>query len=295
MEENQNQEPQQSKPLGTQAQEPAQPEPQSTLVSQAQIEWESRRPVEHLPRYQSHKVVRAAKIVGMSQHGDPATGTPVQRVVLTLELERGTLLDYDVEPKWLDRAVLSANGQDLIGGYLVHYRDDYESWSPAAAFESGYRPFVQEQADTPVPSSSPAEQPPGRAITTHEVNEANRQLLITALDAPGAGGASHLYDIRGFNSSSNPSCPFKARYGEPARHSTVLFQNGPIKEVGVNGVTNEALLAIVADRLAAFQAGVHGCGENAIALTCLQKCIDYLNARTLRRERAGTEGTHKGN
>jgi hypothetical protein len=34
-----------------------------------------------------------------------------------------------------------------------------------------------------------------------------------------------------------------------------LFQNGPIAEVGVNGVTHEVLLAIVADRLRSFQKG----------------------------------------
>lgn len=89
-----------------------------------------------------------------------------------------------------------------------------------------------------------------REITSHQVNPANDTLTITAEDDPGSGGANHLYMIRGFNTGTNPSCPFVARHGSPAEHATVLLQNGPIAEVGVNGVTHEALLAIVIDRSA---------------------------------------------
>ena len=91
-----------------------------------------------------------------------------------------------------------------------------------------------------------------RTIEDHKVNPANDTLTITVLDEPGSGGAQHLYQITGFSTASNPSDPFTARHGQPAQHSTVLFQNGPIAEVGVNGVTHEALLAIVADRLRYF-------------------------------------------
>lgn len=98
-----------------------------------------------------------------------------------------------------------------------------------------------------------------RQLHGHKVNPANDNLSIEVLDEPGAGGANHLYNIAGFNTATNPSCPFVARYGKPAEHSTVLFQNGPIAKVGVNGVTHEALLAILIDRLRSFQAGPYAC------------------------------------
>lgn len=132
-----------------------------------------------------------------------------------------------------------------------------------------------------------------RTITDHKVNPANDKLTITVMDEPGAGGANHLYMIEGFNTASNPSDPFTKRHGEPAQHATVLFQNGPINEAGVNGVTQEVLLAIVADRLRSFQAGPYACRENALALTKIEEAQHWLHSRTLTRMQRGVEGTHK--
>lgn len=131
-----------------------------------------------------------------------------------------------------------------------------------------------------------------RTLTDHIVNPANDKLTIEVLDEPGAGGACHLYQISGFNTASNASDPFVARHGSPAEHSTVLFQNGPIAEVGVNGVTHEALLAILVDRLRAFQAGPYACRENALALTKLEEAQHWLLQRTRARMARGVEGTH---
>lgn len=132
-----------------------------------------------------------------------------------------------------------------------------------------------------------------RELTDHKVNECNDKLKIEVLDEPGAGGANHLYQITGFDSATNPSDPFAARYGEPAKHSTVLFQNGPIPQNGTNGVTQEALLAIIIDRLRCFQAGPYACRENAIALTHLEDAMHWLNHRTRARLARGVEGTHE--
>lgn len=130
-----------------------------------------------------------------------------------------------------------------------------------------------------------------RHIIDHKTNTANDTLEITALDEPGAGGANHLYEVRGFDTLSNVSCPFIKRYGKPADHATVLFQNGPIPEKGANGVTHEVLLAIVADRLRSFQAGPFACAENAGALTNVEVALKWLKARTLKRVQRGVEGT----
>lgn len=133
-----------------------------------------------------------------------------------------------------------------------------------------------------------------RALVDHIVNgdAANHQLIVAAEDERGNGGANHLYMIRGFSTGTNPSCPFTARHGQPAEHATVLFQNGPIKEAGVNGVTQEALLAIIIDRLRGFQSGPYASVNNSNALSHCEAALSYLQARTRQRIARGVEGTH---
>jgi hypothetical protein len=71
------------------------------------------------------------------------------------------------------------------------------------------------------------------------------------------------------------------------------FQNGPIKENGVNGVTNEDLLAIVIERLQNFQDSEFVCKENAMAITKLEEAQLWLAKRTWDRQDRGVEGTHE--
>ena len=131
-----------------------------------------------------------------------------------------------------------------------------------------------------------------RTIDDHKVSPANDTLNIAVEDEPGAGGANHLYTVTGFNTEKNPSEPFTDRYGQPATHTTILFQNGPIAEAGVNGLTHEVLLAIVADRLRSFQKGPYACKANACALTHIEEAQHWLQQRTIERMRRGVEGTH---
>lgn len=72
----------------------------------------------------------------------------------------------------------------------------------------------------------------------------------------------------------------------------ISFQDGPIKESGVNGIMNEDLIAIVIDRMQGFQSGDYKCRENAIAITKLEEALLWLRKRTTDRERRGVEGTH---
>ena len=130
-----------------------------------------------------------------------------------------------------------------------------------------------------------------REITTHIVNgDAASQLKLEVLDDPGAGGANHLYHITGFNSASNISDPWTVRHGQSAEHSTILFQNGPIKEAGANGVTQEVLLAIVIDRLECFQKGPFASDYNASALSHAQLALIFLKQRTRDRIARDVEG-----
>lgn len=114
-----------------------------------------------------------------------------------------------------------------------------------------------------------------RELTEHKVNPANDQLQIVVLDEPGPGNANHSYEIY---------APHVLQY--------VRFQNGPIAEVGVNGVTHEALLAIIADRLRSFQSGPYACKENEMALIKIEEAMHWLHSRTLARMYRGVEGTH---
>jgi hypothetical protein len=118
-----------------------------------------------------------------------------------------------------------------------------------------------------------------REITDHRVNPANDRLTITVTDEPGAGGANHRYEVAGFDGHVGGV--------------TISFQNGPINENGVNGLTQEVLLAIVADRLRSFQAGQYACRENALALTKIEEAQHWLHSRTLSRMQRGVEGTHQ--
>lgn len=114
-----------------------------------------------------------------------------------------------------------------------------------------------------------------RKINDHKVNPANDRVEITVMDEPGAGGAHHHYavDIDGSENGLD-----------------IRFQNGPIAEVGVNGVTQEVLIAICVDRLRSFQAGPFACRENAIALTKLEEAQHWLQSRTRARMLRGVEG-----
>jgi hypothetical protein len=118
-----------------------------------------------------------------------------------------------------------------------------------------------------------------RYLTEHVVNPANDRIHIAVTDEPGAGGANHKYQVT---------------FGDgPETHVThINFQNGPIPENGVNGLTQEVLLAIVADRLRCFQAGPFACAENAEALRHVQLAQETLQNRTRARMARGVEGTH---
>lgn len=105
---------------------------------------------------------------------------------------------------------------------------------------------------------------------------------VKAMDEKGPGNANHKYHIE-WDPENN---------GYIATQS-IIFQNGPIKEAGVNGVTNEDLIAIVIDRMRGFQSGDYACRDNAIALTKLEEALMWLRNRTNEREARGVEGTHE--
>ena len=70
----------------------------------------------------------------------------------------------------------------------------------------------------------------------------------------------------------------------------INFQKGAILEHGINGLTQEVLLAIVIDRLQGFQSGDFSCRENALAITKCQEALMWLQQRTRDRIARGVEG-----
>ena len=126
-----------------------------------------------------------------------------------------------------------------------------------------------------------------RELTDHIVNPANDKIKIEVTDEPGEGGANHRYKISGMHLNNNRS---RITAEDPIAFLTILFQNGPIQEHGVNGITQEVLLAIVADRLRAFQAGPFACPENRNALMHVEDALTWLKSRTQKRMERGVEG-----
>lgn len=114
-----------------------------------------------------------------------------------------------------------------------------------------------------------------RELTDHKLAGLNEALTIIVTDKPGHGGASHNYSVSLGNGTE----------------IDISFQNGPIQENGVNGISQEVLLAIVIDRLRSFQAGQYCCRENAIALTKTEEALMWLQKRTRDRLARGVEGT----
>lgn len=117
-----------------------------------------------------------------------------------------------------------------------------------------------------------------RTLTGFEVKGAETGVTIEVVDQPGAGGANHHYVV------------WVDGETQPVQLAEIRFQNGPVKEAGVNGVTQEHLLAIVADRLRCFQAGPYPSAENAEALDYVEIALAALNDRTAKRVTRGVEG-----
>lgn len=121
-----------------------------------------------------------------------------------------------------------------------------------------------------------------RELTTHMVNGLNEALRIVVLDEPGQGNACHEYQIDAIIDEA----------GSTLDCCSIHFQNGPISEVGVNGISNESLLAVVRDRLEGFQSGDYACEGNKLALESVIDAMTCLHIRTKERVERGVEGTH---
>lgn len=84
------------------------------------------------PEYESHKVVQAAKIVGVER--DHGRDIIVQKIWVRPAGE-----EFDnaaIEPFWPSLPEMAEKAE--VGGYAVRYPDGYLSISPEKAFDEGY-------------------------------------------------------------------------------------------------------------------------------------------------------------
>lgn len=134
--------------------------------------------------------------------------------------------------------------------------------------------------------------PPGRRLSKDNMRTVP-SLALTPTDKaisitcdnrdPASGNMSHDYTVSWPYDDKNPT----------GGQCDIKFQHGPIAEHGVNGLTNEALIAIVIDRLNGAQEGNFRCRENALAITKLEEASLWLARSTLDRMARGVEGQSK--
>lgn len=121
-----------------------------------------------------------------------------------------------------------------------------------------------------------------REITKHHDGHGLQDRLIVYGDEAGHGGASHEYSVHLTGDGTT----------DPI--ATMSFWNGPRNEAGsVPGVTNELLLAVVADRLEGFQRSDFACAENYDALCHVEAALSALRRRADGRASRGVLGTNK--
>lgn len=112
------------------------------------------------------------------------------------------------------------------------------------------------------------------------------RIRVMAVDERGPGGANHDYLIL-------LATPDVDGVVQPPRViGGMQFQRGPVGQEGSReGITNEALLMIVWDRLHSFQSGAFACEQNEKARGCVNEALGWLEARTADRVARGVEGT----
>lgn len=79
---------------------------------------------ENWPRYESHKIVRAAPIIGIA-------GSPEDGVLVYVQPAGGDAEEFSPN-------VVAMAERAKTGDYAVVYEDGFKSISPKEAFEAGY-------------------------------------------------------------------------------------------------------------------------------------------------------------
>lgn len=119
-----------------------------------------------------------------------------------------------------------------------------------------------------------------RTITEHHHDVANNAITITP-DLPGPFGAPDYYELT-FSDGKTP---------DHIATQGIKFQSGALADVGMTGITCEALVAVMLDRLRAFQDGPMRCAENDAVIHHFEQALVHCVRRSERRIAAGVKGT----
>lgn len=126
----------------------------------------------------------------------------------------------------------------------------------------------------------------GRRLYDHGVTKLNREsIVVETADLRGEDNAHHKYTIDVIRFGQTGDTP-----DELVERCTLNFQNGGLAEVGPNGITEQALLAVVLDRLRSFNDGPYRCRENSMMITKIEEALMWSGKRAADRAMRGVEG-----
>jgi hypothetical protein len=121
-----------------------------------------------------------------------------------------------------------------------------------------------------------------REITGHHDGFGLSEKLHVYANEAGPGGASHRYTVT-----------YETPEGE-ILVAAITYQTGPRDEPGSTpGLLDGVLLAIVADRMTAYNEGPYKSHENALVLTHVQDAMNWLWRRAFDRAKRGVLGKNK--
>lgn len=135
------------------------------------------------------------------------------------------------------------------------------------------------EVDVSVEDSEAAERIPGRFE--------GKNIEGTHLDE--ISNSYKRFVIHGFDASTNPA----AEPNDNLVATTILMQNGPVRDNGFNGITIEDLLIVSREILEGYQSGKFKCDENQIALDNVNNALRAIRNRLERRAEEGTLDTLK--
>jgi hypothetical protein len=139
------------------------------------------------------------------------------------------------------------------------------------------------QEDKPAEQPAEVAKPDPNEVTSHRLSDANDGLTVKRVTKTGAEGNPTMgYIISGFDTDGHPNA-FTAHEG-PSKSMTVLFDTG---NGGVpNGVTPEALQAVILNHLQDTMSGPGSSMEVTLALVNLQQGLMWLQQATKARAEA---------
>lgn len=143
---------------------------------------------------------------------------------------------------------------------------------------------MQNEPNTGTASGEPNKQGfIGRELTDHKISKLNRECInVVTADLRANDNAHHKYKI--FVNKDTDTL------GVTVHEVEIQFQNGGLKDVGPNGITEQALIAIILDRYRSFNGGQFGCLENSMVITKLEEALMWSGKRAADRAQRGVEG-----